>query len=81
VDLPAPPGGSLFARNEQKDCNGKPDPQGNAQKLIEMVENSLEVNKTRWLSDKDNMLLKHFSDIQFFYTSEAKFHELHLKSR
>ena len=24
----------LFERNEQKDCNGKPDPQGNAQNII-----------------------------------------------
>jgi len=24
----------LFVRHEQKDCNGKPDPQGNAQKTI-----------------------------------------------
>jgi hypothetical protein len=41
VTLPAPTGGSLFARNEQKDCNVKPDPQGNAQKPIEMVEKRL----------------------------------------
>ena len=31
----------LFARNEQKDCNVKPDPQGNAQKLIKMVKKRL----------------------------------------
>jgi len=24
----------LFARNEQKDCSAKPDPQGNAQKML-----------------------------------------------
>jgi len=29
----------LFARSSQKDCNVKPDPQGNAQKSIKMVEN------------------------------------------
>jgi len=38
VDLFALPGGSLFGRNEQKDCNVKPDPQGNAQKPIQMLE-------------------------------------------
>jgi len=27
----------LFTRNEQKDCSGKPDPQGNAQKRLKMV--------------------------------------------
>ena len=32
----------LFVRNEQKDCNVKPDPQGNAQKPIKMVEKRLE---------------------------------------
>jgi len=31
----------LFARNEQKDCNIKSDPQGNAQKPINMVEKRL----------------------------------------
>ena len=37
----------LFLRNEQKDCNVKPDPQGNAQKSIKMVKNDYKVNKTR----------------------------------
>jgi len=41
----------LFARNDQKDCNVKPDPQGNAQKLIKIFK-------------KDNILLGHFADIQ-----------------
>jgi hypothetical protein len=41
VNLPAPPGGSLCARSEQKDCNVKPDPQGNAQNPIKMVEKRL----------------------------------------
>jgi len=36
----------LFARNEQKDCSRKPDPQGNAQKTFKTVENIQEVNKT-----------------------------------
>ena len=27
----------LFVRNEQKDCNGKPDPQGNAQNIIILI--------------------------------------------
>jgi len=31
----------LFGRNEQKDCNVKPGPQGNAQKPIKMVEKRL----------------------------------------
>jgi len=26
----------LFVRHEQKDCNGKPDPQGNAQKPLKL---------------------------------------------
>jgi hypothetical protein len=29
-----------------------------------MAENGQEVNKTRWLLDKDNMLIGHFADIQ-----------------
>ena len=36
----------LFARNEQKDCNVKPDPQGNAQKPIKIVAKRPERNKT-----------------------------------
>jgi len=32
----------LFGRNEEKDCNVKPDPQGNAKKPIKMVEKRLE---------------------------------------
>ncbi len=31
----------LFGRNEQKDCNVKPDPQGNAQKQVKMIEKQL----------------------------------------
>ncbi len=30
----------LFARNEQKDCNVKPDPQGNAQKTLNIFKKS-----------------------------------------
>jgi len=35
VDLPAPPGGSLFARNEQKDCNVNANPKGKAQNRLQ----------------------------------------------
>ena len=42
----------LFVRNEQKDCNVKPDPQGNAQKPIKMVEKRLGGSKTDDLREK-----------------------------
>ena len=35
----------LFARNEQKDCNVKPDPQGNAQIPIKWSKNGWKGNK------------------------------------
>jgi hypothetical protein len=72
VNLPIPPGGSLFAKNEQKDCNAKPDPQGNAQKPIKMVENGYEVNKTQWLSRKDNIPLDTLRIFKYFIILEKE---------
>jgi len=28
----------LFVRHEQKDCSGKPDPQGNVQKILKIIQ-------------------------------------------
>jgi hypothetical protein len=67
VNLNAPTGREPFCEERAKRLQRKARPAGKRPKTLKMAENGQEVNKTRWLFDKDNMLIGHFADIQFYF--------------
>ncbi len=46
----------LFVRNEQKDCNVKPDPQGNAQKPLNIFNKKFRQKITPYLQNEVTLL-------------------------
>jgi hypothetical protein len=71
VNLNAPTGREPFCEERAKIAVESPT-RRETPKTFKMAEKGQELNKTRWLFNKDNILIGHIADIQSYYNRFIK---------